>query len=58
MIINICASVNLQVQIYSDLYNLLTLCTLRRYFNKPPIDSHCWPRAPPDVTYRKREIMT
>ena len=37
---------------------ILTHHTLRRYVNKPPTDSHCWLRAPPDVTYRKREIIT
>ena len=36
----------------------LTHHTLRCYTNKPRTDSHCWTRAPPDVTYKNREIMT
>ena len=36
----------------------LTHHTLQCYTNKPQTDSHCWMRAPPDVTYKNCEIMT
>ena len=37
----------------------LTHHTLRqRLRQQPPTESYCWSLAPPDVTCRKREIMT